>query len=88
MRTKQVYIVQYNDCYGNGNDKMLEVVLESKDDFASWLEQHNDNRRMDYISDDDFIKENEEEFDLIPLDLLTFKKQYYGMYIKKFRDSV
>jgi len=55
-------------------DKMLEVVLESKDDFASWLEQHKDNRRMDYISDDDFIKENEEEFDLIPLDLLTFKK--------------
>jgi hypothetical protein len=29
---------------------------------------------MYYISDDDFIKENEEEFDLIPLDLLTFKK--------------
>jgi hypothetical protein len=74
MRTKKVYIVQYNDCYGNGSDKKLEVVLESKDDFASWLEQHNDNRRMDYISDDDFIKENEEEFDLIPLDLLTFKK--------------
>ena len=74
MRTKKVYIVQYNDCYGNGSDKKLEVVLESKDDFASWLEQHNDNRRMDYITDDDFIKENEEEFDLIPLDLLTFKK--------------
>ena len=74
MRTKKVYIVQYNDCYGNGSDKKLEVVLESKDDFASWLEQHNDNRRMDCISDDDFIKENEEEFDLIPLDLLTFKK--------------
>ena len=74
MRTKKVYIVQYNDCYGNGSDKKLEVALESKDDFASWLEQHNDNRRMDYISDDDFIKENEEEFDLIPLDLLTFKK--------------
>ncbi len=74
MRTKQVYIVQYNDCYGNGTDKKLEAVIESKDDFKSWLEQHNDNRRMDYISDDDFIKENEEEFDLIPLDLLTFKK--------------
>lgn len=74
MRTKEVYIVQYNDCYGNGSDKKLEVVLESKDDFASWLEQHNDNRRMDCISDDDFIEENEEEFDLIPLDLLTFKK--------------
>ena len=60
---------------------MLEVVLESKDDFASWLEQHNDNRRMDYISDDDFIKENEEEFDLIPLDLLTFKKYYLFIFL-------
>jgi len=74
MRTKEVYIVQYNDCYGNGSDKKLEVVLESKDAFKIWLEQHNDNRRMDCISDDDFIEENEEEFDLIPLDLLTFKK--------------
>ena len=80
MRTKKVYIVQYNDCYGNGSDKKLEVVLESKDAFKIWLEQHNDNRRMDCISDDDFIKENEEEFDLIPLDLLTFKKQYYEQF--------
>lgn len=74
MRTKEVYIVQYNDCYGNGSDKKLEVVLESKDAFKIWLEQHNDNRRMDCINDNDFIEENEEEFDLIPLDLLTFKK--------------
>ena len=74
MKVKQVYIVQYNDCYGNGSDKKLEVVIESKDDFKSWLEQHNDNRRMDCISDDDFIEESEEEFDLIPLNLVTFKK--------------
>lgn len=74
MKAKQVYIVQYNDCYGNGSDKKLEAVIESKDDFASWLEQHNDNRRMDYISDDDFIEESENEFDLITLNLVTFKK--------------
>ena len=74
MKVKQVYIVQYNDCYGNGSDKKLEVVIESKDDFKSWLEQHNDNRRMDCISDYDFIEESEEEFDLIPLNLVTFKK--------------
>ena len=61
MRTKQVYIVQYNDCYGNGTDKNLEAVIESKDDFKSWLEQHNDNRRMDCISDDDFIEVEEIE---------------------------
>ena len=72
MRTKQVYIVQYNDCYGNGTDKKLEAVIESKDDFKSWLEQHNDNRRMDCISDDDFIVESEEEFDLIPIDMFDF----------------
>ena len=72
MKTKKVYIVQYNDCYGNGTDKKLEAVIESRDDFASWLEEHNDNRRMDYISDDDFIEESEEEFTLIPINLVTF----------------
>ena len=65
MRTKQVYIVQYNDCYGNGTDKKLEAVIESKDDFKSWLEQHNEERDE---------AESEEEFDLIPLNLITFKK--------------
>lgn len=73
MKTQKVYIVQYNDCYGNGNEKKLEAIIKSKDDFAIWLKQHNDNRRMDYISDDDFVEEKEEEFDLIPMDLLNFK---------------
>ena len=77
MTTKQVYIVQYNDCYGNGNDKKLEAVIESKDDFASWLEQHNDNRRMDCISDDDFIEESEEEFDLIQVDMFDFNSDRF-----------
>jgi len=63
MKVKQVYIVQYNDCYGNGTDKKLEAVIESKDDFASWLEQHNEERDE---------AESEEEFTLIPIDMFDF----------------
>ena len=70
MQTKTLYVVRYNDCYGNGNEK-LEVIVESYDDFLKWLEQHNNDRRDDF-DDDDFVEETEEEFDLIPLNL--FKK--------------
>jgi len=72
MTTKEVYIVQYNDCYGNGTDKKLEAVIESKDDFASWLEQHNDNRRMA-----DEIEESEEEFTLIPINMFDFNSDRF-----------
>ena len=68
MTTKKVYIVQYNDCYGNGNDKKLEAVIESKDDFASWLEQHNEDREED---------ESEEEFTLIPIDMFDFNSDRF-----------
>ena len=56
---KKLYVVQYNDCYGNG-DSSLEVIVESHEDFLKWLEQHNDNRD---------IEEREEEFKLIPLNI-------------------
>ena len=76
MKLKTLYVVRYNDCYGNGETK-LEVIVESREDFLKWLEVHNkeraDNEDLD-IDDDDFVIENEEEFDLIPLELLTFKK--------------
>tara|TARA_R110000868_G_scaffold54673_5_gene170682 strand:- start:7327 stop:7587 length:261 start_codon:yes stop_codon:yes gene_type:complete len=73
---QEMYIVRYNDIYGNGNDQKLEVVLENRNHFLEWLEQHNDNRKMDYISDEDFIEEREEEFDIIPLNVYVpkFKK--------------
>jgi hypothetical protein len=72
MTTKEVYIVQYNDCYGNGTDKKLEAVIESKNDFASWLEQHNDNRRMA-----DEIEESEEEFTLITINMFDFNSDRF-----------
>lgn len=65
---KKLFVVVYNDCYGNGNTK-LETIVESHDDFIKWLAEHNEDRRMDYIDDDDFVEETEEEFDLIPLTL-------------------
>jgi hypothetical protein len=66
--TKTLYVVQYNDCYGNG-DKKLEVIVESHEGFKNWLKTHNEERKLDCLTDDDFVEEHEEEFDLIPLNL-------------------
>ena len=73
MKSKTLYVVRYNDCYGNG-DEQLEVIVKSREDFLKWLEIHNDSRREDDDDDDDFCYEGEEQFDLIPLNLVTFKK--------------
>jgi hypothetical protein len=62
-----LYVVEYNDCFGNGNDKKLEVIVESELAFKQWLKEHNENRKMDYLSDDDFVEEIAEEFTLTPL---------------------
>ena len=70
---KELYLVRYNDIYGNGNDQKLEVIIENKNHFSEWLQQHNDNLKMDYINDDDFVEETEEEFDLIPLNIYLSK---------------
>ena len=64
---KILYVVQYNDCFGNGDDKKLEVIVESELAFKEWLKEHNKNRSMDCLSDDDFVEEGAEEFNLIPL---------------------
>jgi hypothetical protein len=70
---KEMYIVRYNDIYGNGDNQKLEVIIENKNHFSEWLQQHNDNRKIDYINDDDFVEETEEEFDLIPLNIYLSK---------------
>ena len=72
MESKTLYVVRYNDCYGNG-DEQLEVIVKSREDFLKWLEIHNDSRRED-DEDEYFCYEGEKEFDLIPLNLVTFKK--------------
>lgn len=65
--SKTLYVVQYNDTYGNGNDKKLEVIVESKQQFIEWLNEHNDSR--------DGEPESADEFSLIPLTLFTSENQ-------------
>jgi hypothetical protein len=60
----QYYIVQYNDKYGNGKDKVLEVLVKNKQAFESWLKEHNALRESE-----DELTESEDEFDLIPINL-------------------
>lgn len=55
-----LYVVQYNDRYGNG-DKTLEIIVNSRKDFLTWLKKHNQER--------DASPEKKEEFNLIPLSL-------------------
>ena len=56
------YIVQYNDKYGNGNNKSLEILVRDKKGFEDWLKAHNAEREGE-------IEEGADEFDLIPISL-------------------
>ena len=60
------YIVQYNDCYGNGTDKKIECIVKSDADFKRWLKEHN-SEREDMGAD----PEGDEEFTLIPVNLFS-----------------
>jgi hypothetical protein len=64
MENTTYYIVQYNDRYGNGNDKFNECIVESEKDFKRWLKQYNKERVADGNE-----PEGEEEFDLLPINL-------------------
>jgi hypothetical protein len=65
---KTYYIVQYNDSYGNGNDKKIEVIVKNKEDFGKWLKQHNNERKLCGE-----FPESHKEFDLIPTTLFENK---------------
>ena len=66
MGNNNLYIVQYNDRYGNGTDKNLECIVKSHEDFYKWLEQHNSERVADGNEE-----ESADEFDLIPIKLFN-----------------
>jgi hypothetical protein len=68
--SKTMYIVRYNDIYGNGDNQKLEVIVENRNHFLEWLEEHNESRGQSE-------PESEEEFDLIPLNVYIseFKNQ-------------
>ena len=41
MEKKRVYVVQYNDYYGNGYDKSIEAVVEDEEWRKRWKEGKN-----------------------------------------------
>jgi hypothetical protein len=63
MENNTFYIVEYNDCYGNG-DRQIEVLVRSEQEFLLWLELRNKER-----ADAGELIEDVEEFDLIPIEL-------------------
>lgn len=58
------YIVQYNDRYGNGQNKAYECLVKSKAEFEEWLKRYNEERE-----EDGEMEESADEFDLIPISL-------------------
>ena len=60
------YIVMYNDLAGSGEDKYLECIVKSKEDFEKWLSIRNEERE-----EQDEMEEDIEEFDLIPINLFS-----------------
>lgn len=59
-----LYLVEYNDCYGNGNNKSIEVIVKDRNAFLKWLDERNAER--DEMGE---IEESEDEFNLIPVQL-------------------
>jgi hypothetical protein len=72
-KIKTVYIVTYNDCYGNGDQTSVEAVLEKRSDFSKWLKEHNANRKTDGNE-----RELAEEFDIDSEKLLTYPTKKKG----------
>jgi hypothetical protein len=64
MENSTFYIVEYNDCYGNGDQKSNEVLVRNEQEFLLWLEIRNKER-----ADAGELVEDMEEFDLIPIEL-------------------
>lgn len=62
MKEETLYIVQYNDCYGNGDQKSNEVLVDNEAGFWKWLAQRNEER----VAAGE-MEEQVEEFDLIPI---------------------
>jgi len=58
-----MYVVKYNDAHGNGDNQNLEVIVENRNQFLSWLDEHNESR--------DAEPETEDEFELIPLSVYS-----------------
>ena len=60
----EVIVILYKDSVYGGENK-VECVVKNHLAFTEWLAQHNDDRRMDFLNDDDFCEETEDDFELI-----------------------
>jgi len=72
METKNYFIVQYNDKFGDGNNTTFECIVKDKNDFIKWLKKHNEEREADGNE-----PEGEEEFSLIPIGLANLKADLF-----------
>ena len=59
MKNTTYYIVKFNDSYGTGFDTSYETLLESKEDFNTWLNQHNAKRIADLFYNNFLISDFE-----------------------------
>ena len=59
-----LYLVTYNDCYGNGDDTSVEGITNDPD---KWLEEHNQGRENDGEE-----PEHKEEFDFERISLYLY----------------
>lgn len=65
----KIYLVEYNDRFGNGDNKSFEGYVESQEDFKKWLVEHNKERMEEQGTDRDsegycMSDESEDEFTL------------------------
>lgn len=60
----EVIVILYKDSV-YGGEKKVECVVKNHLAFTEWLAQHNDDRRMDFLNDDDFCEETEDDFELV-----------------------
>ncbi len=67
---KQVIVVRFNDKFGYGIDKDIEVVVDSHRQFAKRLKERNKEKRKE---DPECGLDKEEEFDLIPVSYITYE---------------
>lgn len=60
----EVIVILYKDSVYGGENK-VECVVKNHLAFTEWLAQHNDDRRMNFLNDDDFCEETEDDFELV-----------------------
>lgn len=61
---KKFFAVEYTDKYNSGQDRKIEVILQSEKDFKKWIRQHNEERLKDGE-----IPESADDFSITPVNL-------------------